>query len=69
MDESKKPWESKTIVIGAVSSVVSGVAMLVPHLSIITDWIGSHGAVIGMVWGVLAVLLRLVSKGSISLSD
>jgi hypothetical protein len=67
--DSKKPWESKTIIVSAVLGLATVVTMFVPSLHVIGDWINSNGAIIGAGWSVLAIALRAITKGSIQLSD
>lgn len=67
--EPKKPWESKTVLLGAFSSVLAGVAMLLPAAQPVLDWLNANGAVVAMAWGFLAMALRFISKDKIQLRD
>jgi len=62
MEESKKPWLSKTVWLG----IVTGVAPFIPGVS---EWVSTHVAEIGLVWGALAIALRLVTKEKVKLID
>lgn len=66
---SVKPWQSKTIVISAVLGALSLAALFWPGASDAVVWFNANGAVVSSIWAGLAIVLRLVSKGSISLSD
>jgi len=71
MEDTKKPWFSKSIILNAVGLILSAVVMFVPQVSSIQAWLAapSHLAIIGSVWGVLGIIFRLVSKDKISLRD
>lgn len=69
VDDSKKPWESKTVIISVILGLCTALAALIPSLSGIAAWINSHGVEIGVGWSVLAVVLRSVTKNAISLRD
>lgn len=66
---SKKPWESKTIVVAAVVGFITVVLPFFPGLSAYSDWINSNGVTISGIWMVLSVVLRFVTKGAVSLED
>ena len=65
----KKPWQSKTLLINGILGVIAFVAMFVPQASSIGDFIGAHGAEIGVVWSVLNVALRFATKDKITLTE
>ena len=67
--ETKRPWESRTLLLGALSSILGGVAMLLPQAQPMLDWLNANGALIATGWGVLAMGLRLITKGKVSLGD
>ncbi len=69
MPTDKKPWESKTLVISALLGIVTSLLPFIPALSVVSDYINSHGVVLGIIWSVLAFGLRLITKGAISLGD
>lgn len=64
MEAAKKPWLSKTVWMGIVTA-------LAPFIPGVAEWIAnaSHIETIGMIWGALAVLLRVVTKDKISLGE
>lgn len=67
--ENKKPWFSKTILIGSILGLVSALSPFVPFLLPVKDFINSHAIEISTLWGLLTVALRFISKGAISLQD
>jgi len=67
--ESKKPWQSKTIVINAVLGGLSLAALFWPGAAPASEWIHSNGAVIGSVWAGLSIVLRMISKDAIQLGE
>lgn len=69
METSKKPWQSRTILTNAVLAVLAGVSMLLPNTSGISVFITSHADTIGLLWGVLNIGLRAITKDKISLTD
>lgn len=66
---AKKPWESKTIIVAALLGLFSVLTMFIPGLHVVGDWINANGAVVATVWSVLAIGLRLITKGAVSLGD
>lgn len=60
--DGKKPWFSRTIIF----NILFAASALYPPVS---DWLKSHVEILGMVWGGLNVVLRLVTKDKISLGD
>lgn len=66
---TKKPWESKTVIINSTLALVSAIAYFIPSASAISDWINANGVLIASLWGVLNVFLRLLTKNAISLTD
>lgn len=69
MEDTKKPWQSKTIVLNAVLGLLGAAALFLPAASGIQVWITGHAAEIAMGWGVLNMVLRLISKDKIQLID
>ena len=63
METSKKPWQSKTLVLNLL--MAAGV-LLYPPLS---EWISAHPSEVASAWAVLGILLRLVTKEKIVLSE
>lgn len=64
--EGKKPWLSKSVWFGALTAVISAVAYFYPPIQAL---VGSWMPALGVAWGVLAVVLRLISKDKIVLVD
>jgi len=67
--ESKKPWQSKTIIVASVLGLVSALSPFVPALEPIKVWIEQNGILISSMWGVLAIALRAITKDAIKLVD
>ena len=67
--ETKKPWFSKTILINSLLGVCLGLSPFIPSLQGVVDFIKNNLIMIGVIWSGLAVFLRVISKGSISLED
>lgn len=66
----KKPWYlSKSIWLSLVGGLASALAVAVPQASVVSQFINANLPVIGMVWGVLGLIVRLVTKEKISLGD
>jgi len=63
MPETKKPWLSKTIWLNLVGAVL---ALVYPPAS---SWLASHAEITLGFFAGLNILLRLISKDKISLSE
>ena len=68
-DTSKKPWESKTIIINAVLGLCAAVLPFLPQAHYVQDFIAANAVGIGIGWSVLNMVLRAVTKDKISLVD
>ena len=66
---AKSPLLSRTIWFGALTAILSGLAGLVPALAPVSAWLSANAALVGVIWGVLAVGLRLVTKGAVELGE
>ena len=66
---NKKPWQSKSIVFGALTSLAGLLAVFVPAFAPFQAFLASHVGQFGMLWGIMAVVLRLVTKNAISLEE
>lgn len=69
MNDIKKPWQSKTIVLNAIIGLATFAALIIPSAASIKDFINSNAVTIGAVWSVLNIILRTISKDKISLID
>lgn len=67
--DTKKPWQSKTIIVNAILGVIASIALFVPGAHVVSDFITSHAAAIGVVWSVIAMALRLITKDKVVLTD
>lgn len=63
LDSAKKPWQSKTIVLNFL--MAAGALFYAP----MAEWIAGNPGAVASAWAVLGILLRLVSKDKISLSE
>lgn len=66
---SKKPYESKTIVIGAILGMLGAISAFYPQANQITDWINANGGAIATGWSILAIALRMITKSAIQLGE
>lgn len=69
MEPVKKPWQSKTILLNAVIGVCIALSPFMPGGQIVADWIRAHMETVGLVWMVLNIALRAITKGKIVLVD
>lgn len=69
MNDVKKPWESKTILVNAIIGFCGALALFVPNAKFVSDFISSHGGEITMIWSILNIILRSISKDKIVLRD
>lgn len=69
MEESKKPWESKTVWLNFVGGMIGALVLFFPHVQMIQEWITGNLPIISMVWGVLGIIIRAVTKGAITLQE
>lgn len=69
MNDSKKPWLSKTLWLNFIGGIASAVAVFYPNANVVTQFIASNAVAIGTVWSVLNMILRVVTKDAISLQD
>lgn len=66
MDSTKSWWQSKSIWLGILTGIAAALSPIVPSLA---SYLSAHMAVIGVIWSVVAIVLRVVSKDKISLGD
>jgi hypothetical protein len=64
--ETKKPYESKTLLVNALIAIAGALASL-GILPSVNDFLQGHADVVVMAVGILGVVLRLVTKGKISI--
>lgn len=67
--DTKKPWQSKTILLNGIVGMAGFIAMFIPQASGIQDFINHNAMAIGSVWSVLNVVIRFISKDKVSLTD
>jgi len=60
----KKPWQSKSIILNVIISLVGIVAMLgfAPSLK---EWVDGHNEILLTAIGLVGVGLRMITKGAI----
>lgn len=64
-----KPWQSKTVWFNFVGLIVAAVGIFFPNFLGVGKWITDNAPVIGVVWTVLGLGLRAVTKDKIVLVD
>lgn len=69
MQETKKPYQSKTILINAALGLISVVAMFIPGAASLAEFIKAHSIEIGIGFSLLNVILRAVTKEKISIGE
>lgn len=67
--DTKKPWQSKTIVLNFIFTALSTAALFFPQANFVTQFLNAHMVEIGMAWGMLGMLLRFITKDQIQLVD
>jgi hypothetical protein len=63
METSKKPWQSKTILL---NFVVAASALFYPPVG---EWIAAHPVEVASLFSLGNIVLRLVTKNAISISE
>lgn len=66
---TKKPWQSKTILLNGVFGMLAFVAIFVPGAESIHQLLVNHAAEVTMAWSVLNIVLRAITKDAIQLTD
>lgn len=67
--DTKKPWQSKTLVLNAILGVAAAAALFVPAASGVKVLLEGHVSEIALVWSILNMILRTISKDKIQLVD
>lgn len=67
--ETKKPWQSKTILVNAVIGVGLAISPFMPGGQIVADWLSANLGTVGLIWSVLNIALRAITKGRVVLVD
>lgn len=67
--DSKKPWQSKTMMLNGLMGLLAFVALFWSGASGVSEFLNGHGGEIAMVWSILNIILRAVTKDKISLGD
>ena len=62
-------WQSKTIWLNLILGAASLFSAIFPTASVVTTWINANMALIGTVWSGLAIALRFISKGAVTLGE
>lgn len=66
---TKYPWQSKTIVFNVIGVVLAAASLFWPGANSVTVWMTANAPLLGTIWAVLNIVLRLVTKDAISLQD
>lgn len=67
--DSKKPWQSKTILLNAIGGLLVAVAVFYPGAESLKTFLDVHSAEVGMAWSILNIAIRAITKDKISLVD
>ena len=67
--ENKKPWQSKTMLLNGIAGLAMFVALFVPQAEGVKVFIEHNASQIGMIWGILNMVLRSVTKDKIVLGE
>jgi len=65
----KKLFKSKTFWFSFLTGLVIALLPLFPVLTPVKDWMAGNSAVVGTVWTVLALIIRILTKDKITLVD
>lgn len=63
---TKLLWTSKTFIFNLLTAILAVVSIFVPAVK---DVLTAHIAEFGMVWGLAGILLRLVTKDKVVLTE
>lgn len=66
---AKKPWKSKTLFLNGVMGLISFIMLFWEGASAAQTFIQANAVEIGMFWSLLNVVLRVVTKEKISLTE
>lgn len=69
LPDQKKPWQSKTMLLNGIGGLVLFVGLFVPGAEVVDSFIKLNATTIGMVWSVLNMVLRAMTKDKIVLVD
>jgi len=70
MDQaSKKPWQSRTILVNALVGVAAALLPFFPGLASVGSFFSAHSSEVVVVWSILNIVLRAITKDKISLVD
>lgn len=70
MDSSnKKPWQSRTMLLNGIAGLLAFISLFAPGGEVVKQFLGDHSAEIAMVWSLLNIFLRAITKDKIVLSD
>ncbi len=67
--ETKKPWQSKTMLVNGVLGLAAFVSLFLPQGAVVSTWISGHGAELALGWSALNMILRAVTKDRVKLVD
>jgi hypothetical protein len=67
--DTKKPWQSKTLLLNGILGLVAFVSLFWAGASSVSAFLNAHGAEIAMFWSILNIGLRAITKDKIVLVD
>jgi len=69
MSDTKKPWQSKTLLLNGIGGLILFVSLFLPQASEVGAWITGNGALIATIWSFANIALRFITKDKIVLGD
>lgn len=70
MEPTTKPaWQSKTMLLNGVAGLILFVTLFYPPAQVVTDFIAKYPGEVGLVWTVVGMALRWVTKDKVVLTN
>lgn len=66
---SKKPWQSKTMLLNGIGGLLLFAAMFIPAAAGGQAFINAHATEIGLFWSIANMVLRAITKDKIGLTE
>ena len=67
--ETKKPWQSRTMVLNALMGLAAAASLFIPQAHVVPDYISANPTQVALIWSILNMVLRAVTKDKVSLGD
>lgn len=67
--EGIKFWQSKTVLVNMIVGISVALVPAVPALHVVADFANQNSGALAMVWAVLNIAIRFITKNKISLFD